>query len=224
MAFLNTAGIGACKLLNENYSIISNEYESFKTNYLYNSDRDELDEDDSSSWGLWLKGNRESMDAAKGLEEYKGLNWEEHTIEPVRKRSNWYGLTINDTDIWEGLLLGSRSKPPMYPFESTILGTTYFPETMELLGSYTKNIIMSASVAVFPRNSIIPRHNGYETITRIHLPLYVPDGDIGFCVGEETRSWEVGQCLAFNDIDDHNAWNNTDEDRVVLIVDIRKRS
>ena len=43
MAFLNTAGIGACKLLNENYSIISNEYESFKTNYLYNSDRDELD-------------------------------------------------------------------------------------------------------------------------------------------------------------------------------------
>ena len=96
------------------------------------------------------------MDSAKELEEYKGLNWEEHAIEPVRKRSNWYGLTINDTDIWEGLLLGSRSRPPMYPFESTILGTTYFPETMELLGSYTKNIIMSASVAVFPTNSIMP--------------------------------------------------------------------
>ena len=163
------------------------------------------------------------MDAAKGLEEYKGLNWEEHTIEPVRKRSNWYGLTINDTDIWEGLLLGSRSRPPMYPFESTILGTTYFPETMELLGSYTKNIIMSASVAVFPGNSIIPRHNGYEHILRVHLPLYVPDGDIGFCVGEESRSWEVGQCLAFNDINEHNAWNNTDEDRVVFIVDIHRK-
>ena len=85
MAFLNTADIGVCSLLESNYATIRDEYSLFKTNYLYNSDRDELDEDDSSTWRLWLKGNRESMDAAKGLEEYKGLNWEEHPIEPVRK-------------------------------------------------------------------------------------------------------------------------------------------
>ena len=223
MAFLNTADIGVCALLESNYATIRDEYSLFKTEYLYNESREDFDVDDSAIWKLWLKGHRESMDDAKGLERYKGLNWEEYAIEPVRKRSNWYGLTINDIDIWEGLLIGSRFRPPKYPFESTILGTAYFPETMELLGSYTKNIVMSTSVAVFPRNSIIPRHNGYETITRIHLPLYVPDGDIGFCVGEESRSWEVGQCLAFNDIIHHNAWNNTDEDRVILIVDIHRK-
>jgi len=223
MAFLNTEDIGACKLLNDNYNIIRDEYESFKTNYLYNSDRDELDEDDSSSWGLWLKGNRESVDAAKRLEEYKESNWDEHTIEPIRKRSNWYSLTVDDTDIWEGILLGSRSKPPMYPFENSILGTTYFPETMALLGSYTDNVIMSATIAVFPANKIIPRHNGYATLTRIHLPLYVPTGDIGFCVGEETKSWKTGKCLAFHDSNEHNAWNNTDKDRIALIVDIMRK-
>ena len=43
------------------------------------------------------------MDAAKGLEEYKGLNWEEHILLNLLKESNWYGLTIDDIDIWEGI-------------------------------------------------------------------------------------------------------------------------
>jgi aspartyl/asparaginyl beta-hydroxylase (cupin superfamily) len=39
-------------------------------------------------------------------------------------------------------------------------------------------------------------------------------------VGEETRRWEEGRCLVFDDYFDHEAWNHTDGDRLVLIVDL----
>lgn len=220
MAFLNTANISVCTLLESNYATIRDEYSSFKTEYLYNESREELDEDDSINWSLWMKGNEDSVGAAKGLSEYQDFEWQEHTIQPIRKRCNWYGLSVDENNVWDGILLGSR---PTRKFTSTILGSTYFPQTMELISNFRESIILSTTIAVFPANKIIPRHNGYGTIIRVHLPLYVPQGDIGFCVGEETKSWKTGKCLAFNDIDEHNAWNNTDKDRVALIVDIMKR-
>ena len=39
-------------------------------------------------------------------------------------------------------------------------------------------------------------------------------------VGDEARQWEEGRCLVFEDYFEHEAWNHTDEDRIVLIVDL----
>ena len=66
----------------------------------------------------------------------------------------------------------------------------------------------------------IPAHNGMYNIRLIcHLPLIVPPG-CRFRVGNEIREWEVGKLMIFDDTIEHEAWNDSDEDRVVLIFDI----
>jgi aspartyl/asparaginyl beta-hydroxylase (cupin superfamily) len=41
-------------------------------------------------------------------------------------------------------------------------------------------------------------------------------------VGGETRSWTQGQCFIFDDTVEHEAWNRSDSDRVVLMIDFTK--
>lgn len=66
----------------------------------------------------------------------------------------------------------------------------------------------------------IPPHTG-ETNARVvaHLPLIVPEGCL-YRVGYEERRWEVGKVLVFDDTIEHEARNDSDELRVVLIFDI----
>jgi hypothetical protein len=67
----------------------------------------------------------------------------------------------------------------------------------------------------------IEAHRGPTNLrVRCHLALKVPDGDCAIRVGEETRAWREGECLVFDDYFEHEAWNHTDEKRVVLIVDM----
>jgi tetratricopeptide (TPR) repeat protein len=66
----------------------------------------------------------------------------------------------------------------------------------------------------------IEAHNGMINTRLIcHLPLIVPPG-CGFRVGNEVREWEVGKLLIFDDTIEHEAWNDSNEDRVVLIFDV----
>jgi len=66
----------------------------------------------------------------------------------------------------------------------------------------------------------IPAHTGMINARLIcHLPLIVPPG-CGFRVGNEVREWEVGKLVIFDDTIEHEAWNDSDEDRVVLIFDV----
>jgi aspartyl/asparaginyl beta-hydroxylase (cupin superfamily) len=66
----------------------------------------------------------------------------------------------------------------------------------------------------------IAPHTGTHNARLIcHLPLIVPPG-CGFRVGNEVRHWEVGKLLIFDDTIEHEAWNDSDQDRVVLIFDI----
>lgn len=66
----------------------------------------------------------------------------------------------------------------------------------------------------------IPPHTG-DTNARlvVHLPLVVPD-HCRYRVGFEHRSWKVGEVLIFDDSIEHEARNDSDELRVVLIFDI----
>ncbi len=65
----------------------------------------------------------------------------------------------------------------------------------------------------------IPPHTGVSnTRAIIHLPLIVPPG-CAFRVGGETREWREGEAFAFDDTIEHEAWNKSDKDRAVLILD-----
>ncbi|MCA3041498.1 MAG: aspartyl/asparaginyl beta-hydroxylase domain-containing protein [Rhodocyclaceae bacterium] len=70
-----------------------------------------------------------------------------------------------------------------------------------------------------PKTSI-PPHTGVSNVRLVtHLPLIVPPG-CGFRVGNETREWVPGKAWVFDDTIEHEAWNRSDQLRVVLIFDI----
>lgn len=66
----------------------------------------------------------------------------------------------------------------------------------------------------------IPPHFGL-TNTRLttHLPLIVPD-HCAIRVGLDTNHWSEGTIIAFDDSFEHEAWNRSDTDRVVLIFEV----
>ena len=58
-------------------------------------------------------------------------------------------------------------------------------------------------------------------VLRCHLPLIVPAGNkCAIRVGDETREWKEGELMIFDDSFEHEAWNRSDEMRVVLMFDI----
>lgn len=66
----------------------------------------------------------------------------------------------------------------------------------------------------------IEAHTGLLNIRLVcHLPLIVPEGCV-FRVGGEARHWHEGELLTFDDSVIHEALNNGDSDRVVLIFEI----
>ena len=80
----------------------------------------------------------------------------------------------------------------------------------------------TAMFSILSPHKHIPPHGGpYKGVLRYHLALKVP-GPPGACrirVGDETRVWEEGRSLVFDDVFEHEAWNDSDGVRVVLFVD-----
>ena len=98
------------------------------------------------------------------------------------------------------------------------------PRTLDAISKLDQPWVAGASpVALFsllqPRTHI-PAHKGASNTRLIcHLPLIVPP-NCGFRVGATTREWRVGEAFVFDDTIEHEAWNDSDELRVVLIVDL----
>lgn len=68
----------------------------------------------------------------------------------------------------------------------------------------------------------IPPHNGLINTRLIcHLPVIVPPG-CALRVGDETREWVKGRAVLFDDTIEHEAWNGSDELRVVLLFDVAR--
>jgi aspartate beta-hydroxylase len=78
----------------------------------------------------------------------------------------------------------------------------------------------SAFFSILKPHTRIPPHTGVtNTRAIVHLPLIVPQ-NCGFRVGGETREWRVGEAFAFDDTIEHEAWNDSDKYRAVLIFDV----
>jgi len=66
----------------------------------------------------------------------------------------------------------------------------------------------------------IAPHTGFLNTRLIcHLPLIVPPG-CRFRVGNDEREWRKGKAWVFDDTIEHEAWNSSDQTRVLLIFDI----
>ncbi|MBV8593450.1 MAG: aspartyl/asparaginyl beta-hydroxylase domain-containing protein, partial [Caulobacteraceae bacterium] len=80
-----------------------------------------------------------------------------------------------------------------------------------------------APTAMFSRldaRTRIPPHTGSTNVRLLtHLPLILP-GPAFFRVGNETRPWRMGEAWVFDDTIEHEAWNDADSRRAILIFDI----
>ena len=70
-----------------------------------------------------------------------------------------------------------------------------------------------------PGTHIQPHHGLLNTRLICHLPLLTPEG-CGLRVGAETRRWEKGEMLIFDDSVEHEAWNRGTQTRVILLFEI----
>lgn len=73
--------------------------------------------------------------------------------------------------------------------------------------------------ALHPHTRIPPHTGVANTRLVMHLPLIVPP-ECGFRVGAETRQWREGEAWVFDDTIEHEAWNDSDQVRAILICDI----
>jgi aspartate beta-hydroxylase len=78
----------------------------------------------------------------------------------------------------------------------------------------------AAMFSVLQPKTRIPPHTGVSnTRLVVHLPLILPP-DCRFRVGNETRAWREGEAWVFDDTIEHEAWNDSDRPRTILIFDI----
>ena len=98
------------------------------------------------------------------------------------------------------------------------------PRTLSMLQglplSQIPGIAPNAFFSVLKPKTLIPPHTGVtNTRVIVHIPLVVPPG-CWFRVGNERREWVPGQALIFDDSIEHEAWNGSDQTRIILIFDI----
>jgi len=123
-------------------------------------------------------------------------------------------IEITDDDRWKTFFLYG------YGFEAK-LGTEMCPRTAALMREIPG--MTTAMFSILSPNKHILDHRGpYKGVLRYHLGLIVPK-DAEACrirVGEDFRHWEEGRSMIFDDTFNHEVWNDTDETRVVLFVDV----
>jgi len=100
------------------------------------------------------------------------------------------------------------------------------PRTLEALAqaplARVSNRSPSVLFSLLKPGAHIPPHSGVINTRLIcHLPLIVP-GTCRFRVGNDVRKWQDGRAWVFDDTIDHEAWNDSDRTRVILLFDIAR--
>jgi hypothetical protein len=70
-----------------------------------------------------------------------------------------------------------------------------------------------------PKTNIRLHSGGCNVVLTCHLGLIVPES-CAIRVGTETRNWEAGKVMIFDDSYLHMAWNHGDRERIILLWDI----
>ncbi len=122
--------------------------------------------------------------------------------------------TITDDDRWKTYFLygfGHRSAA----------NCARCPETAKLVAAVPG--LQTAMFSVLAPGKHIPEHCGpYRGLIRYHLGLKVPSATdrCRIRIGDRFATWSEGASLMFDDTYEHEVWNDTDEERVVLFLDV----
>ena len=124
---------------------------------------------------------------------------------------------LNKSRRWSAYFLWNQSVPQLAHLARC-------PRTAQLVQTAPQCDVAARGPTVFfsvlDAATRIPAHTGVtNTRLTVHLPLIVPP-ECGFRVGSETREWIPGKAWVFDDTIDHEAWNESDTPRAILIFDI----
>lgn len=98
------------------------------------------------------------------------------------------------------------------------------PKTAEIVESIPG--MTTAMFSVLRGRKHIPPHTGpWKGVLRYHLALRTPADETAarIRVGHSIKHWTEGQSLVFDDTFEHEVWNDSDETRVVLFVDVIRK-
>ena len=122
-------------------------------------------------------------------------------------------LTDGDWNIFE---LWCHERPNL----GNLVDAPVTADIIRALGDTTGNPRGHAYFSVLQPGVHVRAHCGpTNTRIRLHLGIRVPAG-AEIRVGTESRTWEEGKCLVFDDSWEHEATNRSDRLRAVLLVDI----
>ena len=196
--------------LESNFNIIVNDYNNFNFNYTDKLGKFKID----TLFKKWRGLYEFSLQA-----DQKNV-FLDSTVKSRKKNFGHYELEVDNKVIWDGIILATKANT-FKKFNRTYIGRNYFSNTLSLFKNFKE--VITVSIARFPSNRIIPIHKGNRELVRIHYGIDVPDGDIAFTVKGEEKKWENGKVFAFNDFYEHGGWNNTNSDRIILIVDLDRK-
>lgn len=150
------------------------------------------------------------LDADQGFEPYVQLSSNDPQV------GAW--ASVNHSRSWSAMHLYRHGKV----IEAN---ASRCPQTMAILDKLPLMRIRDHApevvVSVLQPNAHIPPHYGSVNGRLIvHLPLVVPINCGALAVAGELRQWEEARCLVFDDSFVHEAWNNSNQVRVVLLLDV----
>ena len=95
------------------------------------------------------------------------------------------------------------------------------PKTMALLKSVPGLVV--AFFSIMEAGTQVPPHRGVtKAWYNCHLGLLVPEGKVGIEIAGQPAGWREGEWLVFDETNTHCVWNETDQSRVVLFLQVRR--
>ncbi len=157
-----------------------------------------------------IKAELQDMLASRGEEFVPYIQY--RPGDPVNQWEN-----LNHSRNWSGFHLYAHGEP----VHEHLAQCPRTAEALALVGAAEiPGLCPNAMFSALAPGAHIPPHTG-ETNARLvaHLPLVVPEG-CSYRVGYDWREWREGKCWVFDDTIEHEARNDGDRPRVILMFDV----
>lgn len=155
----------------------------------------------------------QTIDAYPFLQDVKN-QWQNvrDEFQTKRRLATQFGMSELHNNLWDVCLLVDR--------EEICPAWEQFPITSQLV----KNIpgLYLVAFSVQKAGCKIYPHRGYTTnVWRSHLGLDCPPG-AWLNVSGTRYEWKDGEMIVFDDMRKHHAANDSNQDRLILIIDFKK--
>lgn len=150
-------------------------------------------------------------------ENYLAILEEFRKIEPLMqpwRETHLYGNTRN----WN--MFGLFAKFTGTDVVEVTENTQLCPVTTSIIKKHLTNYGCAAFSKFAPKTELNPHKGFKEPHLRLHLGLDVPKGDLGLQVEDHVFTWANGEVFLFDDTLEHFAWNRSDKERSILMIDI----